>query len=144
MFQELNLIYCELTSLLVLASRSSNNIRAHRVKSRQVQATSLASERVLSIQAERVCEYVIQLLRGEPSSSSQIGRPLTSEAYNALLPTLWSLLNQPSINQHRISNSVLQATLDHATKSSSKSAVKKCTIEFVARLVTVRLRLSGG
>lgn len=130
--QDLNLIYCELTSLLVLASyaRPSNNPHARRETSRQTQTHLQASEEVLSIQAERVSEYVIQLLRGEASTSSPLGRPLTSSAYTALLPTIWSLLN-------RRSSGVLRAMLEHATKTSSKSAVKKSTIEFVARLVLV-------
>lgn len=92
----------------------------------------------MSIQAERVSEYVVKLLRGEPSSGMQLGRPLTPEAYIALLPSIWSLLNQPSLNEKEMSAEVLQATLEHATKASPKSAVKKAAIEFVARLALVR------
>jgi pre-rRNA-processing protein IPI1 len=137
-FQDLNLIYCQLTSLLVLASdsRSTNNSRASRGKYRQT-AIAQASKGVLSLQAERVSEYVIQLLRGEVLLGSQVGRPLTPAAYTALLPTIWSLLNQPLPNERQISSAVLQATLEHATKTSSNSAVKKLGIEFVARLVLV-------
>lgn len=62
-------------------------------------------------------------------------------AYMALLPTIWSLLNQPSPNARQISSNVLRAMLEHATKTSSKSAVKKPTLEFVARLVLVSLSL---
>ena len=134
-FQDLNLIYCELTSLLVLAS--TKNSRTSRGKSRQTQVAFQASEAVLSLQAERVSEYVIQLLRGEASSRSQLGRPLTPMAYTALLPTVWSLLNQPSPNERQISSVVLQTMLEHAINTSSNSAVKKLGIEFVARLVLV-------
>jgi hypothetical protein len=35
------------------------------------------------------------------------------------------------------SNEVLQVTLDHAVKVSSKAACKRLTVEFVARLVLV-------
>jgi len=135
-FQDLNLIYCELTSLLALTSypRTTNNPRANRGKSRQSQIATQASEGVLSL---RVREYVIQLLRGETLSGSQIGRTLTPTSYSALLPTIWSLLNQPSATEHSISSDVLRATLEHATKTSSNSAVKKLGIEFVARLALV-------
>jgi pre-rRNA-processing protein IPI1 len=137
-FQDLNLIYCELTSLLVLASytRSSNKSPATRRKPLQITQTS---EGVLSLQAGRVSEYVIQLLRGEASSGSQLGRSLAPAAYTALLPTIWWLLNQPSTNQHQISGGVLQSLLEHATNTSSNSAVKKLGIEFIARLILVSL-----
>jgi pre-rRNA-processing protein IPI1 len=138
--QDLNLIYCELTSLLVLVSHTrSNNSRTNRGQSRQTQNATQASEGVLLLQAERVSQYVIQLLRGEALSGSQIGRLLTPTAYIALLPTIWSLLNQPSPNEHRIRSNVLLAILEHATKTSSNSPVKKLGIEFVARLVIVSL-----
>jgi pre-rRNA-processing protein IPI1 len=98
----------------------------------------------LALQAEKVGKYVIQLLRGEASAGSQVGRPLTPAAYTALLPTIWSFINQPSPNQHQISSSVLQATLEHATKTSSKSATKKLGIEFVGRLILVSVHISSN
>lgn len=133
-FRDLNLIYCELTSLLLLASytRSANSSRTSRGKS---QLATQASEG--SLQAQRVSEYVIQLLRGEPSSGSQLGRSLTPQAYTTLLPTIWALLHQSSPNKQQESSTVLQAVLEHATDTSSNSAVKKLEIEFVARLVLV-------
>jgi pre-rRNA-processing protein IPI1 len=91
------------------------------------------------LQTERVSEYVIQLLRGEALSGSQVGRLLTPAGYTALLPTIWSLLNQPLANEHQTSSDVLQAMLEHATKTSSNSVVKKLGIEFVARLALVSL-----
>ena len=140
-FQDLNLIYCELTSLLVLASDShpTNGSHTSRGKCRQAASAAQAYEGVLSLQVDRVSEYVIQLLRGETLSALQLGRSLTPASYTKLLPTIWLLLNQPVSNEHQISNAVLQATLEHASKTSSNSAVKKRGIEFVARLVLVSL-----
>jgi pre-rRNA-processing protein IPI1 len=139
-FQDLNLIYCELTSLLALASstRTTTNSPTNPGKSRQAHTTR-DSEGILPLQTERVSEYVIQLLRGEALSGSQVGRLLTPAGYTALLPTIWSLLNQPLVDKHPTYSNVLQAMLEHATKTSSNSVVKKLGIEFVARLVLVSL-----
>jgi pre-rRNA-processing protein IPI1 len=140
-FQDLNLIYCELTSLLVFASdnRLANNSCTGQEKSRQNSVSTQTSEGILSLQAERVSKYIVQLLQGEVQSGSQVGRPLTPVAYTGLLPTIWSLLNRPSLNEHQIASSVFRATLEHAIKASSVSAVKKLAIEFVARLILVSL-----
>lgn len=88
------------------------------------------------MRALRVSEYVTQLLRGEVASVSQLGRPLTSAAYVALLPTIWALISSPTTSQ-RMSTPILQAVVEHAVKVSSKSALKRPTIELVARLVLV-------
>ena len=130
-FQELNIMYCELTSLLVLISndrpigKSRGNSRAN---------STHKFNGALLVQAQRVSGYVIELLRGEPAAgSSQLGRPLSFDTYSALLPTIWSLVNQGSPT----SGDIFQATLNHAIKTSSKSAVKSSTIEFVARIALV-------
>ena len=85
------------------------------------------------MRALRVSEYVTQLLRGEAPSASELGRPLAPAAYVALLPTIWALISSSAT----MSTPILQAVVDHAVKVSSKSAVKRPTIEFVARLVIV-------
>ncbi|KII93209.1 hypothetical protein PLICRDRAFT_101004 [Plicaturopsis crispa FD-325 SS-3] len=136
-FQELNLIYCELTSLLVLGSWSTPTTKA-RAKHRLAGASK--ADAALALQTERVSEYVVQLLRGE-ASSGQLPRPLTPAAYTALLPTIWSLLNNPTSNNRSLSHSVLQATVDHATRVSSSSALKKPTIEFVSRLALLETEI---
>jgi len=87
------------------------------------------------VQTERVGEHVVQLLQGESLSATQLGRPLSSAAYTALLPTIWSLINNANASLLDVSNDVLQATIEHARKVSSKSALKQTTIEFLARLV---------
>ncbi|KZP31318.1 hypothetical protein FIBSPDRAFT_945334 [Athelia psychrophila] len=134
-FQDLNLIYCELTSLLILASNARLISRPNRGKGRQTQTLSQTQEGVLSLQVGRACEYVTQLLRGEASTASQISRPIPNAAYRALLPIIWSLLNQTSLNDQRVAAGVLEAALEHATTVSSISAVKKSSVEFLARLV---------
>ena len=116
---------------------TTNNLRTNRERSRQAHSTIQVSEGILSLQTERVREYIIQLLRGEALSGSQVGRLLTPAGYTALLPTIWSLLNQPLADEHLTSSDVLQAMLEHATKTSSNSIVKKLGIEFVARLALV-------
>ncbi|KAK7064145.1 testis-expressed sequence 10 protein [Favolaschia claudopus] len=128
LFQALNLTFCELTSLLVLTSESAAQ---HRNKS----STAGDSKYNIQLQVERVSEYVVQLLKGESGSASQLSRPLTATAYAALLPTIWALVNNSNPNLRTSSSEVLRATLDHASRASSKSATKQTTIEFVARLV---------
>lgn len=141
-FQDLNVIYCELTSLLVLVSdpsgtrdgRRENRFRAPRHRS----SPCLKSDFSLSLQGDLVKSYVIRLLRGDGGSGAQLPRPISAVVYTALLPTIWALLNQRS-GQHpeKESSTVLAATLDHATRTSSGSAVKRLTVEFVGRLLLV-------
>ncbi|KAJ7293677.1 hypothetical protein C8J57DRAFT_34512 [Mycena rebaudengoi] len=130
-FQALNLIFCELTSLLIL---TSDTVPIRRGKQRVNQGQEGLKDS-LQVQTERVSEYVVQLLRGESLSTSQLGRPITSTAYAALLPTIWSLINNSNPSLHHLSSDVLQATVEHASKVSSKSALKQVTTEFVARIV---------
>lgn len=91
----------------------------------------------LSIQTLRVSDYILQLLRGEAVATSQLGKPLTSAAYVALLPAIWALLNNAIPDLQGTSSAVLQATLDHSLRTSSKSGVKGLTIGFISRLVLV-------
>ncbi|KAJ7110117.1 hypothetical protein C8R44DRAFT_634671 [Mycena epipterygia] len=128
-FQALNLIYCELTSLLILTSETVPTRGKRAVQGQQ------GSKDGLQVQTERVSDYVIQLLKGESLSTSQLGRPLTQTAYTALLPTIWSLINNANPQLQSVSSDVLQATLEHASRVSSKSALKQVTIEFIARIV---------
>ncbi|KAJ7786421.1 hypothetical protein B0H16DRAFT_1446174 [Mycena metata] len=129
-FQALNLMFCELTALLVLTSETTTNRGGKRVVQKQRDTKDS-----LQVQTERVGEHVVQLLQGESLSATQLGRPLSSAAYTALLPTIWSLINNANASLLDVSNDVLQATIEHARKVSSKSALKQTTIEFLARLV---------
>ncbi|KAI0375373.1 hypothetical protein BV20DRAFT_265919 [Pilatotrama ljubarskyi] len=145
-FQDLNLIFCELSSFLVLTSQGTDKHlpTTHRPKARSSRAgprslQSSASAPVVSArQIERVSEYIVQLLRGEiPASGvpSSIPRSIAPQAYVSLLPTVWSLLNGRQSEVADASTTLFSAAVEHATKASSASAVKKHTIDFIGRLV---------
>ncbi|PCH33787.1 hypothetical protein WOLCODRAFT_135324 [Wolfiporia cocos MD-104 SS10] len=142
-FQDLNLIFCELTSFLVLASPSeSTSTQARSRRGRTLRSTAAqhrapsSAARFPPLQVSRVSAYVVQLLRGEtPGGNSQasLPRPITPAAYSALLPTIWSLLNGSEAEED--SSAVLRVVVEHAIKASSTAAVKRATIEFIGRLV---------
>ncbi|KAH9944068.1 uncharacterized protein BXZ73DRAFT_39165 [Epithele typhae] len=137
-FQDLNLIYCELSSFLVLASQretTATTFPSHRGK-RVAGAPAAAAQ---GRQIERVSAHVMQLLRGQAvdgngSTNGALPRPISAQAYVALLPTVWSLVNS-RIAEGTASSSVFSAIVDHAIRTSSTSAVKRHTIDFVGRLV---------
>ena len=82
--------------------------------------------------------YVVQLLRGEATSGpahASIARPISAAAYTSLLPTVWSLVCSDAKNED--GTSVFSALVEHATKTSSTSAVKKPAVDFLARLMLV-------
>lgn len=146
-FQDLNVIYCELTAMLVLVSfrRPSGDIsRKARFPTSRSHASSshVKHEGKLTLQAGLVRTYVTRLLLGEDNSGAQISKPLIPTMYIALLPTIWALLNQPkeshTWNQGEApTDTVLSAMLDHAIRTTSNSAVKGLTVEFVARILLV-------
>ncbi|KIJ21676.1 hypothetical protein PAXINDRAFT_5824 [Paxillus involutus ATCC 200175] len=143
-FQDLNVIYCELTSLLVLVSsrsdpgdaqRGNPRLRPPRAKAR---SASLRGDAKLDVQANLVSSYIIRLLRGEGELGAQLPRPISPTVYAALLPTIWALLNQVTGMGGQLgdeSSLVLSATLDHALRTTANSGAKRLTIEFVARLL---------
>ncbi|KAG1757489.1 hypothetical protein EDB19DRAFT_1901008 [Suillus lakei] len=144
-FQDLNVIYCELTALLVLVSfrRPSGDMsRKTRFQTSRSSASSshVKHEGKLTLQAGLVRTYVTRLLLGEDNSGAQISRPLIPTMYTALLPTIWALLNRPKESHTRTqaeapTDTVLSAMLDHAIRTTSNSAVKALTVEFVARIL---------
>lgn len=142
-FQDLNVIYCELTALLVLVSfrRPSGDIsRKARFPTSRSHASYVKHESKLTLQAGLVRTYVTRLLLGEDNFGAQISRPLIPTMYIALLPTIWALLNQPKESHTRSqgeahTDTVLSAMLDHAIRTTSNSAVKGLTVEFVARIL---------
>lgn len=141
-FQDLSVIYCELTSLLVLVSHQSGTRNVHRGNRfgtpRHKSWSPLKRHFSLGLQSDLVKSYVIGLLNGDGGSGAQLPRPISAAMYTALLPTIWALLNQKSGEvSERESSSVLTATLDHAMRTSSGSAVKRLTVEFVGRLLLV-------
>ena len=148
-FQDLNLIFCELSSFIVLASQRSGaaqpNVRSKRIQrggSRRPPKPHAAVS-IQTRQIERVSEYIVQLLQGRPPSSggqSSLPRPITPQAYVALLPTIWSLMNNGSSDQED-SPSIFSVVVEHAIKASSTSAVKRHTIDFIGRLILVSTSL---
>ncbi|KAI4528833.1 hypothetical protein K525DRAFT_284356 [Schizophyllum commune Loenen D] len=118
-FQDLNLYYCELASLIALATGPDAASQTRPPKKKDT----------LTAQTERVRTYIIQVLHGEPVAGQQLARALSPSAYTALLPTVWSLLNAPEADD------VLAALLDHAISVPSKTPLKLPTVAFVGRLV---------
>ncbi|OBZ80001.1 Testis-expressed sequence 10 protein [Grifola frondosa] len=132
-FQDLNLIFCELSSFLVLSSPSAHTSHPHDPKhrpSRVRRGPTTAQYASPAPQIERVSEYVVQLLRGEASPGS-LPRPITPAAYTALLPTIWSLINSPTAE----ASDVLRVVVEQATRASSQSTVKRHTVDFLGRLI---------
>ncbi|CAA7266517.1 unnamed protein product [Cyclocybe aegerita] len=135
LYEEFDLIFCELTSMLLNATQ---NASAQSQKQRKANRKGEAPSSSSSTQTERVTLYIIRRLRGEGTSASQIAAPISPTGYLALLPTVWALVSNPTANPHE-AGEVLHATLDHALRVTSKSACKRTTVEFVARLMLLDL-----
>jgi pre-rRNA-processing protein IPI1 len=86
------------------------------------------------MQVSIVRDYITKVLRGENAS---IPHSLPPGVYLALLPSIWAIINNPYPELSSHTTDMLQALLDHALKTSSKSSTKRYTIEFVARLILV-------
>ncbi|KAF9452699.1 hypothetical protein P691DRAFT_180962 [Macrolepiota fuliginosa MF-IS2] len=123
-FQDMNLIHCELTSLLVL--RSNPKIMQIRLSN---------PNNALILQIATVSDFITKLLRGQSTSNSQIPRSIPAESYLALLPSIWAIINNPYTELRLHTTDILHALLNHANKTSSKSSAKRPSIEFVARLM---------
>lgn len=134
--------YCELTSLLVLVSHQSGTRVARRGNhfgvSRFKSLSTLKNHFPFDLQADLVKSYVMRLLQGDGGLSAQLPRPVSAAMYSALLPTIWAMLNKrgENVREEELS-SVLGATINHATRTVSGSAVKRLTIEFIGRLLLV-------
>ncbi|KAA1468193.1 hypothetical protein DENSPDRAFT_833423 [Dentipellis sp. KUC8613] len=129
-FENLNLVFSELTSLLTLSSLpSSKGLTPRHGKARHASNVSMQKE------IENVGEYVISLLEGKAASAQSLSRPISAQAYSALLPSIWSLLNSATREHEDMSDRVAEAVIDHAIRAPSSSNVKRSTIEFLSRLV---------
>lgn len=141
-YEEFNILFCELSSLAVNASRdsASSSLQRRKVRPSKARARSPGPAGKAIIQTRQVMEYITRRLRSEPSSSTYIGAPISAAAYRALLPTVWALINSTNgalSEDLQEPDSVMHAILDHATQISSKSACKRSTIEFVGSLALV-------
>ncbi|PPR00489.1 hypothetical protein CVT24_005549 [Panaeolus cyanescens] len=129
-FEEMNLIFCELISLLVHTSAS----RDQKTTRKRTQRLGGPFERnKLSIQIGRVMTYITRRLYGEASSPSHIAVQINARAYLACLPTIWGFISNDC------SKEMIRAVLDHALKTTSKSTCKGLTVEFVGRLALLGL-----
>ena len=128
--QNVNIVFCELTSLLILAYTTQHTSSSSSKK---------GDDNPIPIQTSQVKDYVARLLSGVSISSHTVARPIAAHDYVALLPTVWMLLNS-SLEHHDVSEGagILDALLDHGLQVSSAAATKRPTVDFLARLVLVR------
>lgn len=128
--QDLNIVFCELTSLLILAHTTQHTVPSN---SKRRDANSIP------IQISQVKDYVARLLSGVSSSPHTVARPIAAQDYVALLPTVWMLLNS-SLEHHGADEGAgtLSALLDHGMQVSSTAATKRPTVDFFVRLILVR------
>lgn len=98
------------------------------------------TSRLLETLVQRVSEYTVRLLRGEapdrPDAQSLGPKAITPATYMSLLPTIWALLNAV---EAEFADNVLQACVEHGTRASSTSAVKRHTVDLIGRLLLVSL-----
>lgn len=142
--------------MLIIASSEEPGRFAQKKKAHQGRLGSNprrgTQDATLRRQAGRITDFVLEKLQPTVTLSSGISSSISPSAYLALLPTIWTLINNnfgslksgsgPADDQRQRAaenNEVLGLVLDHATKLSSKAASKPLTVEFVARLVLVRV-----
>lgn len=113
---------------------TSHQLAGECSKKRHIKANSLSN--VPQAQINRVSQYIVDTLKGTGVGQpvSALSRPMSAAAYNSILPTVWTLLNTADTSYVE---AILGAIVEHAMQSSSTSAVKKRTIEFLGRLVLV-------
>ncbi|GAA5895281.1 hypothetical protein JCM6882_006634 [Rhodosporidiobolus microsporus] len=97
-FLRLNLVFAELSSLVVLSEEDgggSKGAEGKKGKGKKGDRERERKERVEGVVVERVQEWVVAALKGELTTPSHpLGLPLPPSSFRALEPTLWSLLNQ--------------------------------------------------
>jgi pre-rRNA-processing protein IPI1 len=127
--QDLNIAFCELTSLLIIAY-TTPHLAPSKHKRRDGNS--------IPMQISLVKDYITRLLSGISMSSHMVGRHITAQDYVALLPTLWMLLNS-NMGHSDVDedDDTLGALLDHGLQVSSAAAVKRPTVDFLVRLILV-------
>lgn len=125
--QDLNIVFCELTSLVVLTC-STSPVTQLNTKKRDGSS--------IQTQISQVKDFVTCLLRGVSMSPNTVGRQITAQEYMAMLPTLWVLLNS-NLDCDGVDEDVdiLCVLLDHARHVSSTAAAKRPTVDFLVRLI---------
>ncbi|PPQ64424.1 hypothetical protein CVT26_002131 [Gymnopilus dilepis] len=137
-YEEFNLIFCQLSALLIIAAATQTDAPAP-PRPHQKRRATRNRPNTTPLHAEQVTRYIARRLRGEAASSAQMGVAISPAAYNALLPTVWALISSRGGTSAAEVDAVFHATLDHAVRVSSKSACKRPTIEFVGRLLMLSL-----
>jgi hypothetical protein len=149
MLQNLNLMYCDLVSLLALVKPDCSNI--------------------VAIQLNRVGNYITRLLENKVSSehpknhpsnqecwdakireNAQVismnssSGPMQPEAYRRIFPIVWSLLKHdliqrenPKADRDSWASRVIEAFIDHLNGLSPNSELKFLGLNFLARLCIV-------
>ncbi|KAH9079321.1 hypothetical protein EDB83DRAFT_2503787 [Lactarius deliciosus] len=114
--QDLNIVFCELTSLLVLACSTPLVTQSN---------TKIRDGTSVQTQISQVKDFVASLLRGVSRSPNTIGRQISAQEYTALLPTLWMLLNS-NLDRGGVDEDIdiLCVLLDHARQ-----------VDFIVRLI---------
>jgi len=127
--QDLNIVFCELTSLLIFAYTTQH---AAPLNPKKRDGSSIP------IQISRVKNYVVRLLSGVSMSSHTAGRHMTAQEYVALLPTLWMLLSSDlkHVGTEEGENiDIFSVLLDHGLHVSSGATAKRPTVDFLVRLL---------
>ncbi|GAA5933831.1 hypothetical protein JCM1841_001310 [Sporobolomyces salmonicolor] len=139
---QLNLTLAELVSLLILSGDDASPSSHHGAggKKREKQALKAhEGEKKAELVVARVEDWVVGALTGALTSASHpLGLPpLSVEAYGALEPTLWALLNQRDKERAR---KVFEAGLVHFKKAGAGGAgeSKRRAFEFIARAILIQ------
>ncbi|KAG8928396.1 hypothetical protein FRC03_012359 [Tulasnella sp. 419] len=137
-FQDLNLIYCDLISLLFTQHQWSSRSALKRKQ----------DHFDVPRQLHRVREWVSKAIRGQIVSSTQpLGQQLSSTAYLALLPTIWSLLNTRTDTTTEedgekssgvATDDTWLAILEHFHRAGAMSSGKKLSLQFIGSLVLLQ------
>ncbi|KAA1110905.1 hypothetical protein PGT21_034100 [Puccinia graminis f. sp. tritici] len=121
MLQNLNLMYCDLVSLLALAKPDCSN--------------------TVAIQLNRVGNYITRLLENKVISMNSSSGPMQPEAYRRIFPIVWSLLKHdlvqrenPKADRDSWASRVIEAFIDHLNGLSPNSELKFLGLNFLARL----------
>ncbi|WAR53669.1 hypothetical protein PtB15_3B177 [Puccinia triticina] len=121
LLQNLNLMYCDLVSLLALVKPDYSN--------------------TVAIQLNRVGNYITHLLENKVISMNGSTGPMLPEAYCGIFPIIWSLLkhdliqrDNPKAERESWASRVVEAFIDHLNGLSPNSELKFLGVNFLARL----------
>jgi len=121
LLQHLNLMYCDLVSLLALVKPDCNN--------------------TVAIQLNRVGNYITRLLENKVISTNSIAGPMHPDAFRGIFPIIWSLLRHdlmqranPKAERESWASRVIEAFIDHLNYLNPTSELKYLGINFLARL----------